>query len=248
VTSHIQSVVYGGNTYTALTMSRGNLQIGQELQGRELIVYLPIDHPLVQRFTASGIPEHAVTVTLLRMQSVSGQALQQWSGFAQSIAIEGHTASIRVPSVTEDAMKLRLPVISAQRLCNHTLYDSLCTLDRAGFAIEPPSVYITGQSGNTITLSMVDGSADHRFQFGEVYHGSGQRRHILEQIGTVLTLNAPFVGASTGDGVVVYSGCDHSIQTCRDKFGNVVNFGGMPDLNSSINPWAPKGLGIIQQA
>lgn len=247
LTSHVADVTFGGNTYTATTMGRGNLQVGQDLTGREMIMYLPISHPLVQRFTASGIPEHSVIVTLLRMQAVSGQGAQQWTGFAQSIAIDGHTALVRVPSVTEDAMKIRLPVISAQRLCNHTLYDSLCGLDRAGFAIQPPTVFITGQSGNIVTVSSVAGSADERFKFGEAVHFNQQRRMILDQVGTTLTLNAPFVGVNNGDGLVLYSGCDHSVTTCHDKFNNVINFGGMPNLTSEINPWAPKGLGIVQQ-
>jgi uncharacterized phage protein (TIGR02218 family) len=247
LTSHVVDVFYAGNTYTTATASRGNLQISQDLTGREMIVYLPISHELVQRFCATGIPEHGVQVTLLRMQQVSGQAIQQWSGFAQSIAIDGHTALVRVPSVSDDAMKIRLPVISAQRLCNHTLYDSLCALDRAGFAINPPTIYIAAQSGNTVTLSTIAGRPDHHFQFGEALHDSGQRRMVIEQVGAVLTLNAPFVGANNGDGLIVYAGCDHAISTCFSKFGNVANFGGMPDLNASINPWAPKGLGIVTQ-
>lgn len=247
VTSHPVSVLFGGNTYTALTMSRGNLQVSQDLTGREIVLYLPIDHPLVQRFAATGIPEHDVTVTLLRLQSVSGQAFQQWSGFVQGLAIDGHTALFRVPSLTDDAMKVRLPVVAAQRLCNHVLYDSGCTLDRAGFAIQPPTVFITGQSGSTVTVSSVAGSVDHRFQYGEAVHSTQQRRMILEQIGTVLTVNMPFVGVNNGDGLVLYSGCDHRILTCRDKFGNVVNFGGHADMLTSINPWASKGIGVIQQ-
>jgi hypothetical protein len=35
---------------------------------------------------------------------------------------------------------------------------------------------------------------------------------------------------------------------CRDKFFNVVNFGGHPELNSVINPWAPSGFGVIVQS
>lgn len=248
LTSHIVDVVYAGLTYTATTMTRGSLQVSQDLTGRELIVYLPISHPLVQRFFATGIPEHSVSVTLQRLQSVSGQAFQQWSGFAQSIAVDKHQASVRCPSVTDDPFKVRLPQVTATRLCNHVLYDAGCTLDRAGFAINPPAVYIAAISGSTISLSTVAGSADQRFQYGEIVHDTGQRRMVLSQIGTTLTLNAPFVGAAVGDGVVVYSGCNHDVTTCRDKFGNVKNFGGFPELQGTTSPWSPgSGFGVIKQ-
>jgi uncharacterized phage protein (TIGR02218 family) len=248
LTSHVVDVQYGGFTYVAATMSRGNQQVAQDLTGRELVVYLPISHPFVQRFVASGLPEHGTTVRLLRMQSVSGSAIQQWDGFAQAIAIDGHVANVRCPSATDDPLRVKLPQVAAQRQCNHVLYDAQCSLDRSFFAINPPAVYITAISGNTISLSTVAGSFDQRFQFGEVLHGSGQRRMVLSQVGTVLTLNAPFVDAVVGDGVIVYSGCNHDIVTCRDKFNNVVNYGGMPEMLGTFAPWSPgSGLGVIQQ-
>ncbi len=38
---------------------------------------------------------------------------------------------------------------------------------------------------------------------------------------------APIV---TGDAFQVVAGCDKSLASCRDKFANVVNFRGFPDL------------------
>lgn len=242
-TSHIVDVVYGGNTYTAITMSRGDQQLAQDPTGRELVVTLPITHEIVQRFCASGIPEHSVIITVSRLQANSGAAQQIHSGFAGGISIDGHTALIRLPALTDDAMKIRLPVIAAQKTCVHILYDNQCQVNRITSSGQHS---ITAMSGKTATT---DSAASGDFYvFGDIVHlPTGQRRMIVAQSGAVLTLDAPFVGAIVGDPVRIAPGCAHDIVTCRDKFNNVVNFVGMPNMNGSLRPWAPGGLGIIVQ-
>jgi hypothetical protein len=243
VTSY-HSDVNTGVIWTPLTMSRGDQQMAQDATGRELVVHLPITHPLVQRYCASGIPEHEVLVTAYRVQEVS-QSLQQFhQGFAGGMSIDGHVALLRCPSLTDDAIKIRLPVITAQRLCNHVLYDAQCTVDRTTATFT--SHALTAISGNTVTTDSI-GSGD-LYVFGDILHiATGQRRMVVAQSGSTLTLNMPFVGAQVGDLTKIAPGCDHTVQTCKSKFSNVINFGGHPDLNSTINLWAIAGLGVIQQ-
>jgi hypothetical protein len=67
--------------------------------------------------------------------------------------------------------------------------------------------------------------------FGEVIRLSdGERRGILDQTGTTLTLDVPFRELVVGDALQVWAGCDLTIETCLAKFGNVPNFGGHPDI------------------
>jgi len=246
LTSHIVDVTYGGFTFTALTMTRGNLQVGQDLTGRELVVYLPITHPIVQRFAAYGIPERQVIVTLQRLQEKSGEAMQAWQGFAQGISIDGNVALIRVPSVTDDAIKVKLPTVRAQHLCNHVLFDARCQVDRNAYKVDTSVVSMTGR---TLVISSIGGQpTEWAAPAGELLHvATGERRQILSQSGTTLVLNVPFVGVAAGDAVTVFASCSHALSECKTKFHNVVNFGGMPHMNSAINPWAPNGLGIIVQ-
>lgn len=250
ITSHPVNVTFGGAVYLATTMSRGNLVSAQDLTGRELVVYLPITHPLVQRFASTGVPEHLVQVTLMRLQEASGMAIQAWSGFGQSMSIEGGgerglTALLRVPALTEDAMRIKLPVIAAQKLCNHVLYDDLCTVSRSA-ALSGGPFAITAIDGSTVTTTSTGSGS--LYAFGDIEHvTTGERRMVIAQLGNVLTLNAPFVAAHVGDSVNIAPGCDHTVQTCRDKFSNVINFGGHPQMNA-FNPWVAKGLGVVQQA
>lgn len=250
-TSHPVDVPYGGNLYTALTMSRGAQQISQDQTGREISVELPITHPVIQSFASKGIPEHTVTVTLLRLQTQSGVAIQQWQGFAQGISLDDHVAQIRVPSVTDDATKIRLPVVVAQRICNHVLFDPRCSPNKFSGPIEDDftiATTITAQSGRTVTVASMSGNPDAYATFGYCVHvGSQEYRYIQDQTGLVLTLDSPFTAANNTDAISVVAGCAHDILTCRFKFGNVLNFGGLPSIIPTVNPWAPKGLGVIQQ-
>src|SRR3954469_11792514 len=238
MTSNVVDVTYLGAVFTATTMSRGNLQTMDDPTGREFIVYLPITHPFVQRYVVYGVPEHQATVTIQRMQTVSGTTMQVWSGFADTMTITGsddgsgsHVAMLRVPSVIDDAMRRRLPVIAAQRLCNHVLYDAQCTVNRATAVSGGPFV-ITSINGDTITTSSLGGGS--QYVFGEVVHlATGQRRMVVGQASNLLALSAAFAVANVGDSVELAPGCDHSILTCRDKFSNVVNFGGHPQLNGA---------------
>jgi uncharacterized phage protein (TIGR02218 family) len=234
-----------GVVYTALTMARGPQMVAQDLTAREISIFLPITHPIVQRYASTGVPEREVTVAIYRFQTKSSTAFQSWSGVAQSLTISGRVAEIKVPAVTDDALKVKLPVIAAQRLCNHVLYDRQCTISRTNLTI---TQVIIGISGSVVT-TILDGAAT-RYVFGDVEHvASGELRMILSQTVNSVTLNAPFSSAVVGDQVRIAAGCDHTIKTCRDKFLNVVNFGGMPHMNldGAFNPWAPGGLGLIVQ-
>jgi hypothetical protein len=254
LTSHVQDVTYGGATYTALTMSRSDLQVAENLNGQELVVYLPISHALVQRFASRGVPEREVQVTLLRLQEKSGQAQQQFSGFVVGMSCDANVAMLRAPSITDDAMKVRLPVVRAQRLCNHVLFDARCNPGdgpaRAAFTVNTTIVsQTTAASGTTLVVASMGGQpSGWAAAAGEAIHTTtGERRQVLAQTGTTLTIDQPFFAATAGDAVAVSASCNHTVAQCRDKFANVANFGGHPEMTNSIDPWKPKGIGVIVQ-
>lgn len=260
ITSHETDVIFESITYTALTASRGNFALQPDSSQNELIVYLPISHPFVQRF-ASGIPELGVTITLRRLQALSGQAAQFWTGYAQSLSVDGHTAMIRVPSITADAFKIQLPTIGAHKTCNHRLFDIGCapnpgalwpTTGAAGsggplaatFQISTTIASVSAD-GMTITLSSIGGKPDRWAQFGRIVLSNGDARLISAQTGAVLTITKPFY--VTTSVVMIEAGCDHSIGACRTLFNNPYNFGGHPKMDVTSDPWTPGGIGISVQ-
>ncbi len=256
-------VVYGGDTYVASTCSRGNLAVNTTGQGRELIVYLLVSHPVCQRFLAQGIPPRDCVVTVYRQQQRSGATVQWWMGFASGISADGHQAQIRVPARTDDAIKIRLPTVTATRDCPHILYSQIggghslkgaaCQVDRNASSVGgipfKNTTTIASFAGATLVVAGVGTWPDQWGFAGEIVHApTGERRTILSQIGTTLILNVPFFGLTAGDAVDLFAGCTHDLSDSGcgfDKFNNVPNFGGAPDLPSR-NTFSVGGVGVIQ--
>lgn len=99
------------------------------------------------------------------------------------------------------------------------------------------------QTGAELEVSeLVDPASDPRAnqwaQFGEVRRVvDNERRSILDQTGTTLTLDRPFAYLVAGDDLEIYAGCDWKNTTCNTKFGNTQRFGGHPDApdNNPMN-------------
>jgi uncharacterized phage protein (TIGR02218 family) len=242
LTSAAHDVTISGEVYTASTISRGNVVATTNAEKDELVITLPVAHAIAQRFLQSGISPRAVKVTVFRQQP---GGFEQWRvGYATSIAAEGDVASLRVPSLTADPIRRKLPVIGAGKLCPHVLYDTQCQISRASFKV---TTTIANISGDTITVASMAPfiGQDHFAQYGELVHvPTGERRPIYDQVGNVQTLQMSIPEAVIGDAVEVYAGCDHSVETCQAKFTNVVNYGGFPELPGA-NPFQPAGFGTI---
>jgi uncharacterized phage protein (TIGR02218 family) len=57
-----------------------------------------------------------------------------------------------------------------------------------------------------------------------------------DPIGESIELFLPCIGAiAVGDTYELTAGCDHTLATCQAKFGNVINFGGFPNIQTDIN-------------
>jgi hypothetical protein len=140
-----------------------------------------------------------------------------------------------------------LPFAVASRTCNHAHYDNGCQEPRGGANQISPTVASVSADGLTITISSIGGKPDQWAQFGEIVRvADGERRLVRSQIGTALVIDRRFLTLANGNALEVHAGCDHTVETCRDKFDNVTNFGGHPDLPVG-NPTAPAGLGTIVQ-
>lgn len=243
LTSAWRDVAFGSETYTAMPVSRGPQDVPAGTEPRELIVYLPQSHAIVQRYAASGIPPGAVLVKVERLQQVSGVAQQIFDGYATSLAYEAGVATLRCPSVVDDPLRVRLPVVAVQRSCNHILYDAQCQVARASFLVATTANFVDGVD---VTITAIGGNPDQWARYGELVHvATGERRTILSQIGTTLVIDVPIVEMVATDAVEIYAGCDHTVETCRDTFANVANFGGHPQMSTGRNLWSLSSSGML---
>lgn len=107
--------------------------------------------------------------------------------------------------------------------CNKALYSDECGVDREAYA---QTVTITAISGTNISVS---GSLEDTYRAGILKIQSGAMRMITAQSANVLRISRTFAEELfVGDAVVIYKGCDRSIETCETRFTNHENYGGVP--------------------
>lgn len=121
------------------------------------------------------------------------------------------------------------------RRCNAELGDTACGLDltQTGFQF---SVSLTQEAGRNIQFSGLE-SVEDGFLSGGVLHWDGgpnmgrEARILLHRAPRIIELDsAPVFEPQIGDDATLFAGCDKSWTTCRDKFSNLLQFRGFPDL------------------
>lgn len=106
-----------------------------------------------------------------------------------------------------------------------------CNLSAARFTRRAPVIAIDADVGS-VTFAAIDPAdfIDGRLRF-ESGSQAGLTFGIIQSDGNALLLDRPLSGAITpGTMAQLREGCDHTLATCRDRFGNAVNFHGEPFL------------------
>ncbi|BAQ47961.1 MULTISPECIES: DUF2163 domain-containing protein [Methylobacterium] len=126
-----------------------------------------------------------------------------------------------------------------QRSCDALLGDARCGIDAGAAAIRGAGTVATVRSARSVTASGLAGYISRWFEAGRLVWTSGAnagaavevRAHGLSGGLASLDLWEPMPAPiSPGDTFQVTAGCDKSLASCRDKFANVLNFRGFPDL------------------
>tara|TARA_R110002167_G_scaffold93122_2_gene249832 strand:+ start:30955 stop:31785 length:831 start_codon:yes stop_codon:yes gene_type:complete len=230
-TSAEDDVTEAADVFTAIPISRSTIKGGgPDTRKENLVITVAGNNSVASQFINS-VPGGSATLKIERIQRSDGPTFEVvtiFNGKIASVAFQkkGREAKIKVvPLVT--AQSKPIPNHTYQALCNHVLYDDICAVDDTDPTYRLSTAAVTAVSGNTITVTGADGGGDGYYTGGWVESsGSSDRRLILDQTGTVLTLLLPFATSPLSTNVTVFAGCDHAISTCSSKFSNVANFGG----------------------
>lgn len=127
--------------------------------------------------------------------------------------------------------------------CRHELFGSAgpgrigaCTLSASAFT---HTGTITAISVNKWKFTVSISQADDYFSNGVITFTSGNNAGlsatVKKQTGQAIELLLPSAfGLQVGDAVTMIAGCDKTLNTCRDRFSNAINFGGFPHINTDI--------------
>lgn len=230
-TSADEDTVYQSETYLARTISRGPFERNDEAASSELTIHLDRALAIVAQFEDGSSPE-PVQVTVYRLHRPDAEAIVVFKGRIANASIEVEEIVMVAQSPLGKEEK-QIPRELMLRTCPHELYGERCRVVAAAFsaAATIQSVGVGGVA-NKYTLNAGHGKASGYFTAGVLVKDStGQRSFVtLHELTNNIWLIAKMPGLVATDAVTLYAGCDRTVETCRDKFNNVPEFGGLPRL------------------
>lgn len=234
-TSADRSILINGELYLPVAVSRSRVKAGtQEDDNLSLDLEIPFDVDVIRDYAYAQTPPR-LTLEVFRQQQDDPENAWSlfWTGIVRGFSVSGRTAKVQVPSIFSLALQGEIPNVYYQAPCNHVLYDGRCGISRAANKYDAVVQTVTGAA---ITLTAAPATTGI-LAAGEIVNvRNGERRLILSNAGSTINIGYPFVDLLPGDAVELVKGCDHSLETCKAKFDNVINFGGFPYIPSD-NPF-----------
>lgn len=219
-------IEHGGETYAAFPIGREDMQQTKELHKSPLEILVPRTSELSLLYLA-GNPEHITTITVFRMHLAAEDGpIVCWKGRVVSVDWSDNVAAkLSCESVFTS---LKRPGLRAryQRMCRHALYSDQCGVDKAAYAVSGTVGNVT-DNGRTVEVAEASGEDDGWFTGGMIQTPSGAYLFITGHQGAALTLSRP-CSLAPDDEVTIYPGCGRNRETCKDKFDNILSFGGWP--------------------
>jgi len=127
--------------------------------------------------------------------------------------------------------------------CRHELYGT-AEVGKIGFCgVSATSFTFSGTVATQVIpkwkFTAALGQPDGYFSNGVITFTSGINNGlsyvIKKQVGDTFELFLPALGQfPAGTTFTIKAGCDKSLETCKTKFNNVVNFGGFPHINNGV--------------
>ncbi len=225
-----RNIVHQSVSYSAIAIDDDGIRLTGEASADQIKITGPADcgpAPLFRgappsddvwltvrdyHYAEPDLPESSLVVWVGTVSTVRWPQIDRCEILCDSLS-----ASMRVTG-------LRL---TYERTCPHTIYDTSCGVDR--HLHRRPS-RVSAVDG----ASIVCGASEPVFAGGfvewTISGGLIERRGIVAQDGNKLTLLGGAAGIAAGQDVMLYPGCDQSIECCRARFNNTDNNGGFRHL------------------
>jgi uncharacterized phage protein (TIGR02218 family) len=160
----------------------------------------------------------------------NGDAVPICNGELGKVVVEGSKVSMSI-DVLPPAIR-RPPCIQTSPECRAVLGDRHCRID---MRTRRTRLCVLGAIANEITVDVSD-TDDYAMGRLRWISGAncGAEQIILSTDGDKLLLqDVPEFPIKTGDRAIAHQGCDGRRTTCAERFGNILNFRGEPDLPGS---------------
>lgn len=220
---------FDGVVYTAEAISDDGIRRSGEASADMIKITLPSSLAVLAQFRPVP-PPMEVAVTILDLQFAEMVTKVRWTGSVSGVNwtdIDRAEISCESLSASMEQTGLRM---GYGRGCPYTLYDHRCLASKAAKRV---TATVTDVGTLTVTSAAFVGFVDGYFSGGFiewVVDGDTHQRGVESHAGGVLTLLDVVTGLSVGTEVAAYPGCNRTIDICDSRFGNRLNFGGIPAL------------------
>lgn len=232
-TSCDKPLVVDGVTYqadSAFSASALENRAGLSTDNLELFGVLD-DDALAESDLKAGFYDHArVDVYLCNWADLTQGVMQLRRGWIGEVKIENGRYRAEVRGLHD---LLQQPIGSLYTPeCRHALGDARCGINLTGHTVTGT---VTALESTSVFTDSARSEADGLFNYGLLTFTSGASANVAMEVKDftastfTLWLPMPFPIA-VGDTYQAIKGCDKRFSTCRNRFSNIVNFGGFPHL------------------
>jgi uncharacterized phage protein (TIGR02218 family) len=238
-------IVAGGQTYQPVA---GIEDQGVKSRRGVQVDNLTIDMSADERHTVNGVPliqfirrggMNNANILVQRAYAASWEEMRstgpvgsvvRFAGRVSEVPDGGSSQASIVCASWMELLNVMMPADVHQASCLNSIYDSRCGVSRAAFQ---RSGQVTAQE-SLIRVSVSVSETEGYLSGGAILFTSGsclgQRRTIRTHSASgVLVLVAPLPAPpAAGDTVLLWPGCNLSMQTCLTKFNNLAKFRGQP--------------------
>lgn len=228
-----------GDTYEPLTITHTELTSTDEDNKARVKFELAYNDKFVKDLSNwTNDTVNVVNVSSVHLTDTGQNIALLWSGRLIERKRINHRFQLSAEPLTTTLERSALRA-KYTRVCRHTLYQMGCNVNKD---IYKKTATVTSVTANIIVVNLGNGVANDYYTGGYMQiPGTKSGRHIIAQTGNNVTISAAFNDLKAGQSVDVYPGCDHVRTTCKDKFNNILNYGGLPYIPSK-NPFGGSSI------
>lgn len=238
-TDHDRDLVFDGVTYAAasgITASQIEDQLGLAVSNLDVDGALSSLAITEDDLNAGRWDDAAITIFRVNWGDVSQRVVTR-SGFLGQVSRGevAFSAELRGLAARLDQAAGRV----YQRTCPWDLGDARCGVDLGAAGMHGSGTVTTAIDAFDFVASGLDSFTSGWFSRGKLVWTGGANIGLAVEVksqstgsgSSRISLFLPMADAiEAGDTFTVTAGCDKLLATCRDKFSNVVNFGGFPHM------------------
>lgn len=233
-------VEYLTNIYTPSSIVRDNIKQTTDTFKEAINLVFPKSNAFASQYLTYP-PDSVTTLTIYRghLTDADSQFIVYWKGRVIGAKTTGSEIILQCESVFTSIRRIGLRA-RFEYNCRHALYSVGCGASKELFKVSGSIVSVI----DSLNIAVAEAASlpDGYYNAGIVSFEDGTQRFITNHVGSTLTIARPYSGLVGGSAVDLYPGCNHTKETCLNKFNNLNNFGGFPWI-PIINPYG--GTSIV---